>query len=82
MQYAVPDFSRTSGIESLTTDIAASAPGHVHFGKISVMAVGAFPHQLAIIIDNLDFSVIAANLAIIALGVQFSIHDVIIDELP
>ena len=31
-------------------DVAAGAPGHVHLALVSVVAVGALPHQLAVVL--------------------------------
>ena len=41
----------------------------------------AFPHQLTIVLDNLDFPIETAYLTVVALGVEFGIHDVIVDKL-
>ena len=38
-------------------------------------------HQLAIVFDNLDFPIETAYLTVVALGVEFGIHDVIVDKL-
>ena len=71
VHYTVADFLRATLIPELGTDVSAGAASNVQFILIAVAAVGAFPHQLAVIFYDLDFAVIAANLTIIALGVQF-----------
>ena len=56
-------------IEELAAYIPASSAGHVQLTLVTIATLGAFPNELAIIFDNLDFTVITAHLAIIALGV-------------
>ena len=41
----------------------------------------ALPHQLAVVLHNLDLTVEAALLAVIALGVQLRVHDVVVNVL-
>ena len=48
---------------------------------VAISAVWAFPNELSAIFDNLNFAVIAADLAIIRLGIQLCVHDIFIDEL-
>ena len=81
MQHTILDFGGAALVPELGTDVAAGAAGNVQLALVAVMAVRAFPHQLAVIFHNLDFTVIAAHLAVVALGVQLGVHDVIIDEL-
>ena len=81
VHYTVADFLCATLIPELGTDVSAGAAGNVQFILIAVAAVGAFPHQLAVIFYDLDFAVIAANLTIIALGIQFCIHDIFVNML-
>lgn len=81
MQDPVADFLRSSLVPELRTDVTAGPAGHIHAALIGVSAFRAAPDQLAgIILDNLDFAVETALLAVIALRVQFRIHDVVVDE--
>ena len=71
MQHALADFLRAALIPELSSDIAAGTARNVHFALILVAAVGADPHQLAVLIlfDG-NLAVKAADLTVIALGVQ------------
>ena len=81
MEHAVPDLGRAALVPELGADIAAGAAGNVQLALVAVVAVGALPDQLAVVLDDLDLAVVAAHLAVIALGVELGIHDVVIDEL-
>ena len=81
MQHAVLDLLRAALIPELGADIATGAAGNVQLVLVAVAALGALPHQLAVILHDLDLAVIAAHLTVIRLGVQLRIHDVVIDEL-
>ena len=81
MEDSVLDFLRSALIPELRPDIAAGAPCDIHLRLIAVAAVGAFPHQLARFVrDDLYFAVIAADLTEIALGVEFRVHDIIVNK--
>ena len=81
MQHAVLDLLRAALIPELGADIATGAAGNVQLVLVAVAALGALPHQLAVILHDLDLAVIAAHLTVIRLGVQLRIHDVVVDEL-
>ena len=81
MHHPVPDLLGTALVPELGADIAAGAPGHVHLGLVGVAALGALPDQLAVFLHDLDLAVPAAHLAVVALGVQLGVDDVVIDEL-
>ena len=81
MKNSVLNLLRSALIPELRTDIAAGTARNIHFVLVAVMAVGALPNEFPVLFDNLDFAVVAANLAIVALSVQLSIHDVVIDKL-
>ena len=82
MQYAVFDFLGTALIPELGADVAAGSSGDAHFVLIAIAAVRAFPDELAIFVfDDLDFSIIAADHAVVALGIQLCVHDIFIDVL-
>ena len=81
MQHAVLDLLRAALVPELGADIAAGAAGHVHLILIGVAALGALPDQLAVLLHDLDLTVPATDLAIVALGIQLGIDDVVVDEL-
>ena len=69
-------------VPELGADVSACPSCHGHGVLVVVAAVRAFPDELAVfIINNLDFSVVAALHAVVALGIQLRIHDVFIDVL-
>ena len=65
MQHAVLDLLRAALIPELGADIAAGAAGNVQLVLVAVAALGALPHQLAVILHDLDLAVIAADLTVI-----------------
>ena len=81
MQHAVLDLLGAALIPELGADITAVAAGNVQLVLVAVAALGALPHQLAVILHDLDLAVVAAALAVIRLGVQLGVHDVVVDEL-
>ena len=82
MQHPVLDLLRTSLVPELRTDIAAGSPCHTHLRLITVSAVGALPYQLAaLILYDLNLTVVAADLTVIRLRIQLRIHDVVINIL-
>ena len=81
MQHPILDLLCPALVPELGADITAGAAGNVQLVLVTVAALGALPHQLAVIFNDLDLSVVAAALAVIGLGVQLGVHDVIIDEL-
>lgn len=70
MQHAVADLLGSTLVPELGTDVAARATGDIHLLLVAVAAAGALPHQLAVILDNLDLAIVAAHLAVVALGVE------------
>ena len=81
MQHAVADLLGSTLVPELGTDVAARTTSDVHFLLVAVAAVGALPHQLAIVLNNLDLAIVAAHLAVVALGVELGVHDVVVDVL-
>ena len=73
MHDAISNFFRSPLVPVLRTDVAAGATRDVHRGLIAVAAVGALPLELAVLLDDLDLSVVAANLAEVALGVELRV---------
>ena len=68
-------------IPVLSTDVSAGAASNVHLGLVAVLAVGAFPNVLAVLVrDDFYLSVVAAYLAVVALGIELCVHYVIINK--
>ena len=82
MQNPLFDFLRSALIPELSAYISACAASDVHLGLIAIMAVGAFPYEFAVGIgDYPHFAVVPADLTIIALGVEFRVHYVLVNVL-
>ena len=81
MQDPILDLLGTALVPVLGTDIAAGTAGDVHLVLVAVAAVGADPDQLAVVFLDADLAVVAAALAVVGLGVQLGVHDVVVDEL-
>ena len=81
MHYSIHDFLSATGIPPLTTNVAARTTRDVHFRLVGVAAVGALPDELTVFLLNLDFSIPAADLAVVGLRIDFSIHDGVVDIL-
>ena len=82
MQDALFDFLGAALVPVLGADVAARAARDVHRVLIGVAALGALPHELAVLVlDDLDLAVPTALLAVVALRVQLRVHDVVVDEL-
>ena len=81
MQHAVFDFGGAALVPELGADVTAGAAGNIQLVLVTVVALGALPNQLAVLLYNADLTVVAAHLAVVALGVQLGVHDVLVDEL-
>ena len=82
MKHSVFDLLCTSLIPELSTDISAGSSCNKKLILVTVAAVRAFPDQLAGIIGNdLDLTIVSTVFAVVTLGIQLSIHDVLIDKL-
>ena len=81
MQHSVLDLGGSALVPELGADVAAGAAGDVQLVLVAVVALGAFPDQLAVLRHDLDLTVVAADLAVVTLGVQLGVHDVLVDEL-
>ena len=77
MQYPRLDLFGFDEIPKIFAQIPACAAGDVHLAMIFVMAVGALP--LVVVIDD-DLAVPTADMAIITLGIEFGILDIVIDK--
>ena len=60
MQHPILDLLRPALVPELGADITAGAAGNVQLVLVAVAALGALPHQLAVIFNDLDLSVVAA----------------------
>lgn len=81
MQHSVADLLGTSLVPELCPDITAGSSCHEEGILVSVTTVRAFPYQLSCLIcHDLDLPVIAAGLAVIALGIELCIGDIVIDK--
>ena len=78
---AIFNFLRTTLVPELRTNISAGTTCNIHLILIAVSTMWAFPHQLAIILNNLDLAIIATHLAVVRLRIELRIHDVIVDKL-
>ena len=77
MQNSRLDLLGLAHVPEVLPQVAAGAPGDVHLGLVGVVAHGALP--LEILVD-LDLPVEAAALAVVALGVELGVLDVVVDE--
>lgn len=74
-------FLRSALVPELGTDVTARAAGDVKLGLIAVAAVGAFPHELAVVLYDLNLAVETALLAVVGLGVELCVHYIVVNEL-
>lgn len=81
MKHSFFYFLSSALIPELRSDIAAGTSCNVHLRLILIAAVGATPHKLAVLLDYLYFSVIAAHLAIIRLCIKLGVHNIVVDKL-
>ena len=82
MQHALLDLLRAALVPELGADVAAGTAGDVELRLVGVAALRALPDELAaLVLDDLDLAVEAAHLAVVALGVELGVHDVVVDEL-
>ena len=80
MKHPLLDLLSSSLIPELGANVSAGTSGNVHLVLITVSALRALPYQLAVVLDDLYLAVVAAYLAVVALGVELGIHDIVIDK--
>ena len=81
MKHSFLNFLSSALIPILRANVSAGTSCDVHLGLITVAAMGTFPHELAVgIIRYLDLAVKTADLAIVALGIELGVHNVVVDE--
>lgn len=78
---AVANFFGATLVPELGANVAAGTTSNVKIFLVAVAAMRALPHQFAIIFHDLDLAVEATFLAVVALGVQFRVHDVVVNVL-
>ena len=82
MQHSLFDFLCSSLVPELCSDIPARSARNIHSGLISVPAHRALPYELAVMIRyDLNLAVVSALLAVIALCVEFCVHDIVVNIL-
>ena len=82
MNVTIANFSRAAIIPEVRTNISTRTSCDVHLMLICVATVWTLPNQLMIFIfNNLNLTTVTTHLAIIALRVQFSVHDIVVDVL-
>ena len=82
MQDAFLDLLGTALVPELAADVAAGAAGNIELGLVGVAALRALPDELAaLVLDDLDLTIVAADLAVVGLRVQLGVHDVVVDVL-
>ena len=69
VNYSVSNFLSASLIPEIASNVAAGAAGDIQLVLVTVTTIWALPHQLAIVLHDLDLAVIAAALAVVGLGV-------------
>jgi hypothetical protein len=68
MQYPLSNLLRSALVEVVGAQVPAATPTHIHPLLVPVAAVRAFPDELPIVLHDLDFAIIAADLTVITLG--------------
>ena len=82
MQYPILNLLCSPLIPELGTDVTAGSSCHGKQVLVCISAVRTAPLKLSVtVFYNLNLSVIAAGTAIVGLGIQLRIHDVLVDKL-
>ena len=81
MHHALSYLLGSSLVPELCSDISAGSSCNIELVLIIVATVRAYPNELVVPLLDLDLSVVTADLAVIGLGVELGIHDVVVDEL-
>ena len=81
MQDSVLDFLGSALVPVLGTDVAAGTAGNIHLALVVIATLGTYPFQLTIPVLDLDLTIETADLAVVGLGVQLRIDDVVVNEL-
>ena len=66
VQDAVADLLGAALVPELGSDVSAGTARHVELLLVAVAALRALPHELAVVLDDLDLAVVAAFLAVVA----------------
>ena len=79
MQNSFLNLLSSALVPVLCADVAAGTSCNVHFRLIAVVAIGAFPDELAVgVLFNKYFSVKSAHLTEVAFGIQLSVHNMVV----
>ena len=81
MQHSVLDFLGATLVPELCSDVSAGTACNIHLALVSIAALGTGPDQLSVFFFNPDLTVKAAALAIITLGIQLSVNNIVINKL-
>jgi hypothetical protein len=68
-------------VPELSSDVSTGAASNRHLCLVSITAIRTLPKKLSIFLDNSNFTVVSALVAIITLGVDFTVLDIVVDEL-
>ena len=77
MHHAGLDLLGLAHVPEVFTQVAAGTAGDVHLGLVLVVTGRALPLKVGV---ELDLAVVAAALAVVALGVELGVLDVVVDE--
>ena len=77
MEHAGLDFLRFALVPEILSEISAGAARDVHAALILIMTLGALP--LVVVVDE-DLSVKAAHVAVVALGIELGVLNVVVNE--
>ena len=77
MHYSSLNFLRLADVPEILAQITTGTTDNRHLGMVLVMADRAFPF---VVVINGNFAVKAADMAVIRLGVEFSVLNIVIDE--
>ena len=72
MQHAVLDLGGAALVPELGADVAAGAAGNVQLVLVAVVALGALPNQLAVLLHDANLAVVAAHLSLIHIYIRRS----------
>ena len=75
-------FLGLADVPPLLAQVAAGTAYHREPVTVAVVALGALPDGVALlVVHDLDLTIEAALMAVVALGVELCVHDVVVDKL-
>ena len=81
VQNSVFNFLGAPLVPELCSDVAAGTTCNIHLALVGITTLGTGPDQLSVFFFDPDLTVKAAALAIITLGIQLSINNIVINKL-